>query len=371
MPIYLDNNATTQLDSRVFEAMQPWLTGPFGNPSSVHRFGRMARGAIDAAREQVAGLVGVSPSLITFTSGGTEANNLAIKGIAAAAGCKRLLISPSDHPSVIESAEALTQQGWQIEWLSIDANGAVCATALKQALKTPAALLSVMRANNETGLLQDISALAAVAKQYGVPMHCDAVQAAGKMPLSFAGLGVQLMTLSAHKIYGPKGAGALVLDAAIDIKPLLQGGGQERGLRPGTENVAAIVGFGAAAELAAAELEIRQQQHQSLIDALDRGLADLNQITVFADGAQRLNNTRQFALAGWEGEALLMELDRRGVAVSSGSACHSGTGQPSHVLLAMGVERQLAYGAIRVSVGVHNQPEDIDALLAALQELAR
>lgn len=371
MPIYLDNNATTQLDSRVFEAMQPWLTGPFGNPSSVHRYGRMARGAIDAAREQVAALVGVSPSLITFTSGGTEANNLAIKGIAAASRCKRLLVSPSDHPSVIESAEALLQQGCSVEWLALDANGSVSKEALQDALSTPAALLSVMRANNETGLLQDIPALAAMAKQYGVPMHCDVVQAAGKLPLSFADLGVQLMTLSAHKIYGPKGAGALVLDAAVDIKSITQGGGQERGLRPGTENVAAIVGFGAAAELAAAELEQRQQQHQTLINQLDHGLASLSQVTVFADGASRLNNTRQFALAGWEGEALLMDLDRRGIAVSSGSACHSGTGEPSHVLLAMGVERQLAYGAIRVSIGVNNEVADIAALLDALRELAR
>lgn len=369
MPIYLDNNATTQLDSRVFEAMQPWLVGPFGNPSSVHRYGRLARGAIDAARQQVAALVGVSPAQIVFTSGGTEANNLALKGVCAASNIKRLLVSPTEHPCVVEPAELLEQQGCELEWLAINSEGAVLAEAAATALQQPAALLSVMLANNETGLLQNITELSALAREAGVPMHCDAVQAAGKLSLNFKALGVQLMTLSAHKIYGPKGAGALVVDSSIDIKPLLHGGGQEQGLRAGTENVAAIVGFGAAAELAAAELESRALHHQALIALLDEGLASMPLVQVFAAQSERLSNTRQFSVPGWEGEALLMELDRRGIAVSSGSACHSGTGEPSHVLLAMGVERDVAYGAIRVSVGKDNTAEDIAALLAVLREL--
>lgn len=369
MPIYLDNNATTALDPRVLEAMQPWLTSAHGNPSSVHRYGRLTRGAIDHARQQVANWVGVSPDYITFTSGGTEANNLALKGMLAASKSARIVTSPTEHPCIFEAAETLQANGTEVEWLPVDQQGHIQADAFAQALRQPTALVSVMRANNETGVIQDIAALAAIAAGAGVPMHCDAVQAAGKMPLQFADLGVQLMTLSAHKIYGPKAVGALVIDPAVDIKSTVQGGGQERGLRPGTENVAGIVGFGAAAELALQELSQRQAHNQQLIDQLDAGLRANPGITVFADGAQRLSNTRQFALAGWEGEALLMELDRRGIAVSSGSACHSGTGEPSHVLLGMGIERNLAYGAIRVSVGKDNHPADIDALLQQLSEL--
>ena len=372
MPIYLDNNATTPLDPPVLEAMLPWLSGPYGNPSSVHRFGRLSRGAIDNARQQVAVWLGVSANMITFTSGGTEANNLAIKGLLAASKApQRIVVSPTEHPCVFEPAEALAKSGCDVAWLPVDQQGQIASADFAAALDRPTAVVSVMRANNETGVLQDIAALSALARAAGVPMHCDVVQAAGKIPVSFADLGVQLMTVSAHKIYGPKGVGALVLDSAVDIKSIVQGGGQERGLRPGTENVAAIVGFGAAAELATAELAIRQAHNQKLIEQLDAGLQANPAITVFADGAERLPNTRQFAVTGWEGEALLMELDRRGIAVSSGSACHSGTGEPSHVLLGMGIERDLAYGAIRVSLGKDNSSDDINALLQQLQELAR
>lgn len=371
MPIYLDNNATTPLDERVFEAMRLWLTGPFGNPSSVHRFGRLARGAIDNARQQVANLVGVAASQVIFTSGGTEANNLAIQGVLAASSVKRLVVSPTDHPCVVEPAQRLANHGVDVDWLPVNRQGLISVEDFSRALRQPAALVSAMLANNETGLIQDIAQLAAIARAQAVPFHCDAVQAAGKMPLSFNDLGVQLMSLSAHKIYGPKGVGALVVDKTIDIKPILLGGGQEQGLRPGTENVAAIVGFGVAAELAVTELDQRSQTTAALMAELDAGLAAMPSVHVFANGEQRLPNTRQFALAGWEGEALLMELDRRGIAVSSGSACHSGTGEPSHVLLAMGIDRDLAFGAIRVSLAVQNSAADIQALLQALRELAR
>lgn len=371
MPVYLDNNATTQLDSRVLEAMQPWLSGPFGNPSSVHRFGRLARGAIDQAREQVAALVGVVPKQVVFTSGGTEANNLALQGVLAASSRQALVVSPTDHPCVVEPAEALEAKGVAVSWLPVDGAGVIAPEAFEQTVAAKPALVTAMLANNETGLIQDITPLAHIAARYGVPFHCDAVQAAGKIPVDFNALGVQSMSLSAHKIYGPKGVGALVLDQALDIKPLLQGGGQENGLRAGTENVAAIVGFGVATELAAAELTARAERSQQLIDQLDAGLAAMANVQVFADGHLRLPNTRQFAMRGWEGEALLMELDRHGIAVSSGSACHSGTGEPSHVLMAMGIERDIAYGAIRISVGQFNSAEDIAALLNALQELAR
>lgn len=371
MPSYLDNNATTQVDQRVLEAMQPWLAGPFGNPSSVHRFGRLARGAIDTARQQVASLVGVSSSQITFTSGGTEANNLAVQGVLAASMHKRLIVSPTDHPCVVEPAQVLEANGIDVKWLPVSATGKISSSGLEAALSKPAALVSVMLANNETGFIQNIAELSALAGQHGAPFHCDAVQAVGKFPVSFDDLGVQLMSLSGHKIYGPKGVGALVLDKSVDIKPIVQGGGQESNLRPGTENVAAIVGFGAAAELAVLELEARREHMQKLIDQLDTGLAAMPTVQVFANGELRLPNTRQFSMRGWEGEALLMELDRRGIAVSSGSACHSGTGEPSHVLMAMGIERDIAYGAIRVSVGQYNNEADIDTLLSALRECVR
>ncbi|MES0874383.1 cysteine desulfurase family protein [Sinimarinibacterium thermocellulolyticum] len=368
MPTYLDHNATTPLDARVLEAMLPYLSGPYGNASSLHRFGRAARDAVERAREQVAALVGCQPGEIVWTSGGTEANNLAVKGVAAVRR-GRLLYGATEHPAVMEAALALAGER-DVAAVAVDAQGIVDWSALAaQLAQGPVALVALMRANNETGVVQDLARAAALVHEAGAWLHVDAVQAAGRIAVDFRALGADLMSLSSHKLYGPKGIGALVRRAEVDLVPLHHGGPQEKGLRGGTENVAAIVGFGVAAELARQELERRTRHTLALRERLEAGLATLPGVRVFAAGVERLPNTVQFALPGFDGEALLMQLDRKGFAVSSGSACASGKHEPSHVLLAMGVEPEIARGAIRVSLGVDNTAEQIDAFVETLRAL--
>lgn len=369
MPVYLDHNATTRTDPRVVDAMLPYLQGPYGNPSSLHRYGRMARDAVEQARVQVARLVNAQPQEILWTSGGTESNNLALKGALAGQRPGKLLYGATDHPAVMEGAESLKASGWQVEPIAVSLRGEV-RWELLAAQVTGARLLSCMRANNETGVLQDVTRIAGLAHAVGALMHVDAVQAAGKIAVNFADLDCDLMSLSSHKIYGPKGIGALVVRAGTELHPLHHGGPQERGLRGGTENVAAIAGFGAAAELALQELDSRAARAGALRDQLEAGLRALKAITIFGDGAERLPNTVQFALSGYDGEALLMQLDRKGFAVSSGSACASGNHEPSHVLMAMGYSRELALGAIRVSLGQGNSEAEITQFLEALKALA-
>lgn len=365
--IYLDHNATTPVDGRVLEAMLPYLKDACGNPSSAHRFGRTARAAIDQAREQVATLVNAHPSQVVFTSGGTEANNLALKGSLAAEPGTAMVHSAVEHASVLGPATALERRGWSRRVLPVDADGRVKAAELDRLMDGDVRLVSVMLANNETGVLQDVAALAEMLRDTAAVLHTDAVQAAGKVPVDFRALGARLMTLSAHKIYGPKGIGALVMDKALELEPLLDGGGHERGLRAGTENVAGIVGFGAAADLARGELASEASRLTELRTYLERRLAALPAVTVFATGAPRLANTVQLAVAGIDGPALLLRLDARGVAVSSGSACATGATEPSHVLLAMGVDPQLARGAIRVSMGKETRREHIDTFCVELE----
>lgn len=368
--IYLDHNATTPLDARVVEAMQPFLGGFFGNPSSLHRLGRISRSAVETARSRVAALVGAEPSQIVFTSGGTEANNLAIKGMAGVLAPGVIAWGATEHPSVLAPVQQLRKRGWELRQLAVDLAGALLAQSLGELPRERLRLASVMLANNETGVIQDVSTLAERVRASGAVLHCDAVQAAGKIPLEFNSLGAHMLTLSSHKLYGPKGAGALVMAKTIELEPLLAGGGQERDLRSGTENVAAIVGFGKACELALAELETRRSHCLKLRLALERGLARMQAVTVFAELAPRLANTVQFGLRGMDGEALTMALDRKGFAVSSGSACASGAGEPSPVLLAMGIDADTAKSAIRVSLGQDNREADIEALLGALQTIA-
>ncbi len=368
MQVYLDCNATTPPDERVLQAMHDCLAAHWGNPSSLHQAGRAARADLDRAREQVAALVGVHPSQVVFTSGGTEANNLALWSFCARAETPGVLaVSAIEHPSLLEPARAWAARGWRLVELPVDGEGRLDMAALDEALAAGVGLVSVMAANNETGVLQDIPAIAGRVRSAGAVLHTDAVQMAGKLPLDFAALGAQMMSLSAHKIHGPKGVGALILDKALEFTPMLVGGGQERGRRAGTENVAGIVGFGVAAELAAQELEDRSARLRKLRDYLESRLAELPGVVVFGQGAERLPNTVQLALPGIEGEALLMQLDREGIAVSSGSACSSGSREPSHVLMAMGIEETLARGAIRVSLGRHNSMADIDRLIEVLR----
>lgn len=371
MPVYLDHNATTHLDPRVLEAMLPYLSGPSANASSLHRYGRIARDAVEQARVQVATLVGCEAKEIVWTSGGTEANNLALKGATAGAPPARVLYGATDHPAVMEAAESLAASGWGVEAIAVDAHGVIRFDAFDAQLARGAVrLVSAMRANNETGTIQDVARVAQRAHAAGALMHVDAVQAAGKIAVDVNALDCDLLSLSAHKIHGPKGAGALVVRSHVELHAIQHGGAQERGLRGGTENVAGIVGFGAAAELARSELDARGAHMLALRERLEAGLRARPDTLIFAAGAlQRLPNTLQFRIHGWDGEALLMALDRKGFAVSSGSACASGSGEPSHVLLALGHDRVTAKGAIRVSLGQDNTPADVDGFLAALHAI--
>ncbi len=372
-PAYLDHNATTPLDPRVMEAMLPFLTERYGNASSRHEYGRAARAAIDAARQQVAAAVGAHPTEVVFTSGGSEANNLFIKGAAACLKPATIAVSAIEHPCVRKPAADLERLGWDVHEIAVDAEGRIVETDFSMALAKKAALVSVMLANNETGVLQDIPALAAPAKAARAWFHTDAVQALGKVAIDFRTLnaaGVNAMTISAHKIYGPQGAAALVLDKRVELKPLISGGGQERNLRSGTENVAAIVGFGVACELATARLEADAARLADLRGRLEQGLA-LLETQIFSRNAPRLPNTTFFTLAGIDGETLVAQLDRAGFAVASGSACSSVSPEPSHTLLAMGVGAGMAKGALRVSLGRANTEEDVARFLQALDETVR
>ena len=365
--IFLDNNSTTLLDPRVLEVMLPYIQHQYGNATSRHLFGRAARQALDQAREQVAEACGAHPSQVIFTASGTEANNFAIHGMAGNnENAKQIAVSAIEHPAVTRPAFALRENGYRVAVIAADNFGKVDPLSLDVALEKPTSLVSVMLANNESGVIQDIQKLAEIAKSKGALFHTDAVQALGKLPVDFESLGVHAMTVSSHKINGPQGAGALILDKRVDIKPLLHGGGQEKGLRSGTENVAAIVGFGAACALLKAERETRAKVTGQLRDAFELGLHDLG-ATIFGDKAARLANTSFFAFNEIEGETLVMALDRKGFAVASGSACSSDSTEPSHVLMSMGVSPDLARGAIRVSFGANNTTEQLNAFLTVLQ----
>lgn len=368
---YLDHNATTRLDPRVLDAMLPYLREQQGNPASRHGFGRRARTAIALAREQVAAAVGAHPSQVVFVSGGTEADNLAILGITAAQPAAQIAVSAIEHPAVLRSAVSLRNHGWQVAKIAVDGNGRLDMDSLRDILQHPTALVSVMAANNETGVLQELVLIGEEVRRAGTILHTDAVQALGKIPLDFYALGVAAMSLSAHKIYGPQGVGALVVDKRVDIRPLVYGGGQEKGLRSGTENIAAIVGFGLACELAQHEWEQRAADSLALRQQLEAGLRRLGAV-IFGAHAPRLPNTSFFAFPDIEGETLVGALDRKGFAVASGSACSSDSPEPSHVLMAMGVESGLARGAVRISLGVGNTAEQIKVLLQVLEhELMR
>ena len=368
-PAYLDHNATTPLDPAVLTAKLPWLESQFGNASSRHEFGRAARRAVDEARQQIAAAVNAHPTEIVFTSGGSEANNLFLKGAAASLKPGLIAVGATEHPCVLKPAVQLAGQGWQVRQLAVDGAGRLDLADYAEALLVKPKLISVMTANNETGVVQDVAALASAAKAAGGWFHTDAVQVLGKLPIDFRVLnasGVHAMTLSAHKASGPKGAAALVLDKRVELQPLIAGGGHERGLRSGTENVPAIVGFGIAAELAAqrvAELSLRLRAMQV---KLESGLVALG-ARVFATEASRLPNTSYFAFPDIDGETLVGKLDREGFAVASGAACSSANPEPSHVLRAMGVAPEIARGAVRVSLGAGNTETEINQFINALQ----
>ena len=358
-PVYLDWNATSPLAPEVREAMLPWLDARFGNASSRHEYGRQARAAIDEARARVAASVGAHHTEVVFVSGGSEANNLFIKGAAAFMKPGLLAISAIEHPCVREPAKQLVRNGWEVIEIGVDARGRIDEAAWQDVLARRPTLISTMLANNETGVLQPVQQMSAEAKAVGAWMHTDAVQALGKIPTDFRALGVHALTVSSHKIGGPIGSGALILDKRLEIAPLVAGGGQERGLRSGTENVAAIVGFGVACELAAARAKTDQQELMRMRDSLEAQLVSMG-AQIFGGEAERLPNTSFFAVEGIDGETLVGKLDRAGFACASGSACSSAQPEPSATLTAMAVEERFARNAIRVSLGPTTTRENVE-----------
>jgi cysteine desulfurase len=368
--VYFDHNATTPLDDKVLEAMLPYLRGRYGNASSRHELGTVARRAVDTARQQVAELVSAQPSQVIFVSGGTEANNLFVKGAAGYLKPSQIAVSAIEHPCVAKPAQELARQGWKLRKLAARRSGEINLADVDEALKEPTGIVSLMLANNETGVIQDVAAVSARARDAKAWMHTDAVQALGKIPVDFPALGVHAMTISAHKIYGPKGAAALVMDKRLQLRPVIHGGGHEQGLRSGTENVPAIVGFGAACELASGRMQELARRQEAMRARVERGLGELGAV-IFGEDAPRIPNTTYFAFKGVVGETLVIELDKAGYAVAPGAACSSANPEPSATLLAMGVDPELARGAVRFSLGAGNTMEQVDGFLRTLEAVLK
>lgn len=375
--IYLDNAATTPPDPRVIEAAQPFLTRVWGNPSSLHQEGREAREAVDVARRQVAELIGARREEIVFTGSGTEADNMAIQGVALAAGDRpcHVVVSAIEHPAVLECCRALEQRGVAVELLPVNAEGIVDPADLERALRPETRLVSVMAANNVLGTLQPVAELAGIARRRGVLFHTDAVQAAGKTPINVQSQQIDLLSLSAHKLHGPKGIGALYVRDGVKLPPLVPGGGQEGGRRSGTENVAAIVAFGRAAEIARLEMASEAARlvriRDFIIDSLSQAI---DNSYLIGHRFRRLPGHICLGFEGMEGEAikLLLALDEAGVAVSSGSACSSNhAGQPSHVLQAIGFNPIKARGSLRITLGRFNTMAEAERLMEVLPPIVR
>lgn len=380
--VYLDHNATTPVHPEVLEAMQPYFKDIFGNASSVHRFGQQARKAVDEAREKVADLIGAKPEEIVFTSGGTEADNFAVKGVSYALKEKgnHIITSSVEHHAVLTTCKNLEKKGFKVTYLSVDRFGIVNLDELRKAVTDETILITIMYANNEVGTIEPMAEIGKIIKEINQErtsnnrhpfyFHTDAVQAAGKIPVKVYELNVDLLSLSGHKIYGPKGIGALYIRKGTKIQPLLHGGHHENNKRAGTENVPAIVGFGKACWIASNEMETQGIHLTNLRDNLCGGISEkIDNVYLNGHPKKRLPNTLNISFEFVEGESIILNLDMQGIAVSSGSACTSGSLEPSHVLKAMGVEPALAQGSIRFSLGKDNTEEDIDYILEVLPEI--
>ncbi|GAA6615210.1 cysteine desulfurase NifS [Scytonema sp. NUACC26] len=366
--IYLDNNATTKVDPAVVEAMLPFLTDYYGNPSSMHTFGGQVGKAVKQGREQVAALLGADESEIVFTSGGTEGDNAAIRAALLAQPDKRHIITTQvEHPAVLNVCKQLESQGYSVTYLSVDRQGQLDLNELEASLTGNTALVTIMYANNETGTVFPIEQIGMRVKEYGALFHVDAVQAVGKIPMNMKTSTIDMLTMSGHKIHAPKGIGALYVRRGVRFRPMIMGGGQQRGRRGGTENVPGVVALGKAAELELLHLEVATTREKRLRDRLEQTLlAQIPDCEVNGDVSQRLPNTTNLGFKFIEGEAILLSLNKYGICASSGSACSSGSLEPSHVLRAMGLPYTILHGSIRFSLCRYTTEAEIDAVLAVM-----
>jgi len=372
--IYMDHNATTPTDSRVVDAMKPYFSKWYGNPSSVYKFAQQAQKAKELSRGKVAKILNAKPEEIVFTSGGTEADNFAIKGVAYANKEKgnHIITSKIEHHAVLNTCKWLEKQGFKVTYIGVDKYGIVDLDELKDAISDKTILISVMHANNEVGTIAPISEIAKLAKERGVYFHTDAVQSVGKIPIDVNELGVDLLSISGHKFYGPKGVGALYIRKGTQIAPLLHGGRHERNRRAGTENIPGIVGLGKACEITREEREGEAKRLKTLRDRLEKAVVEkIDDVIINGHPEKRLAGTLNICVKYVEGESMLLNLDYEGIAASSGSACTSGSLEPSHVLLALGIPPEVAHGSLRFSLGHDNTEEDIDHVIEVLPPIVK
>jgi cysteine desulfurase len=370
--IYLDNSATTRLDDEVLKEMKPYLTEEYGNASSIYKLGRNTRNAVETAREKVAKAINAEPEEIYFTSGGTESDNTAIRGIAYNNKKKgnHIITSKIEHPAVLETCKQLEKEGFKVSYIDVDENGIIDLTQLKNSIQDTTILISIMFANNEIGTIQPIKEIGTIARENNIYFHTDSVQAVGSIKIDVKEMNIDSLSMSAHKFYGPKGVGALYIKKGIAFQKFMNGGHQERNKRAGTENVPAIVGMGKAIEIAYSDLEKHTKQIKDLRDYYINQVKDkIPYIKINGDMEKRLPGNSNISFRFIEGEGLLLNLDLKGICASSGSACTSGSLDPSHVLLAIGLPHEIAHGSLRISIGKYNTKEEIDYVVESLVEI--
>jgi cysteine desulfurase len=371
--IYMDYASTTPVDTRVVKAMVPYFNEKFGNTMSIHSAGRAAKNALEDAREKVAGLMNAKPRELVFTGSATESNNFALKGIAFANSKKgkHIIVSKIEHDCVLNSARWLEKQGFKVTYLPVDEYGLVDPKEVEKAIRKDTILVSVMHANNEIGTIEPIEEIGKICRKKGVYFHSDAAQSFGKIPIDVRKMNIDLLTVNAHKMYGPQGVGALFIRGGVTIDPLLHGGGHEFGLRSSTTNVPSVVGFGVAAELRKKEMDSEAKRLTKLRDKLIKGVLEIDDTRLNGHPTKRLPNNTNFSFSFIEGEALVLHLDMKGIDASTGSACSSSSLEPSHVLTAIGLKHELAHGSLRLSLGKENTEKDIDYVLKILPPIVK